>query len=383
MRIFEWKRTSTYCLMFIACGAVSGMLGPCLIYLAHLSNSTVTGISVLFTARGIGNILGALVAARMYDRFTGHHYLIAMLGIMIVATLLVPFSTSLWMLIGLFVLLGASEVSINTGGNLMMLWLHREKVESYVTALHLSYSLGAMVAPLIFVAMNWLGGSYGWGIWLIGLYSILFPILLFKQPTPVLDTPSDTQTEVPKNQTKLFVSFLVVIFLYVGMEVTVAGWISTYGTLKGLTTDNAAVLATWFFMAMSLGRLIFVPLLRFLAVVPCVYILMLVCGVSILAMSVGSEKGHMLELIVFGLGFGCSALFPMIFSFANRILTLTGKRTGIIFFCCGLGALVAPSLTGPLIEVLGVDSFPILLLVLLAFFVSSWTYVLRLAKRYE
>ncbi|ADZ89313.1 MFS transporter [Marinomonas mediterranea] len=380
MRIFEWKRTVTYCLMFIACGAVSGMLGPCLIYLANRSDSSVAEISVLFTARGIGNILGALVASRMYDRFSGHHYLVAMLVIMISATLLVPFSTALWVLIGLFVLLGASEVSVNTGGNLMMLWLHREKVESYVTALHLSYSLGAMVAPLIFVAMNGLGGSYGWGIWLIGLYSVLFPILLLKQKTPVLETSSSIQSDEPKKQTKLFGAFLFVIFLYVGIEVTVAGWISTYGSLMGMSEDSAVVLATWFFMAMSLGRLIFVPLLRWLALVPCVYALMCVCAVSILGINVSGSSEGMLAMLVFGLGFGCSALFPMIFSFANRILTLTGKRTGIIFFCCGLGALVAPSLTGPLIDAFGVGSFPILLMILFGFFVLSWTYVLKLAK---
>lgn len=32
MKIHEWKRTATYYAMFIVCGAVSGMLGPSLVF---------------------------------------------------------------------------------------------------------------------------------------------------------------------------------------------------------------------------------------------------------------------------------------------------------------------------------------------------------------
>ena len=379
MKIHEWKRTATYYAMFIVCGAVSGMLGPSLVYLADLAQATVSQISVLFMARGIGNILGALLASRMYDRFAGHHYLILMLVCVIAGLWMIPFATSLTVLIAIFFLLGASEVSLNTGGNLMMLWLHREKVGAYVTFLHLCYSMGAMIAPMIFVFSMWLSGDFGWGFWLIALYSCLFPILLARQVSPAFPVSSGQDSVAPEKQTLRFYAYLWVVFLYVSFEISIAGWISTYGVLSGWDQEHAALLSTWFFLALSLGRLCFIPLQRWLTERQCVTGLLVISVLSSVAM-IWLTNIH-LGWVAFGLGFGCSALFPLMFSFANSILVLTGRRTGLVFVCCGLGALVAPSLSGPIIDHLGVTAFPWLLLLLALLLVGSWGRLVRIAGR--
>lgn len=379
MRIHEWKRTATYYAMFIVCGAVSGMLGPSLVYLADLAQASVSQISILFTARGIGNILGALLASRMYDRFAGHHYLILMLVCVIAGLFMIPFASNLTMLIAVFFLLGASEVSLNTGGNLMMLWLHREKVGSYVTFLHLCYSTGAMIAPMIFVFSMWLSGDFGWGFWLIALYSCLFPILLSQQSSPTFSASASHDAVTPEKQSVRFHAYLWVVFLYVSFEISIAGWISTYGVLSGWDQEHAAILSTWFFLALSLGRLLIVPLQAWLTEQQCISGLLMISGLSALAMT-GMASGH-LSWIAFGLGLGCSALFPLMFSFANNILVLTGRRTGMVFVCCGLGALVAPSLSGPIIDQLGVSAFPWLLVLLVLGLVWCWLRLVRISNQ--
>lgn len=379
MKINEWQRTATYYAMFILCGAVSGMLGPSLVYLADIAQASVSQISVLFMARGIGNIVGALVASRMYDRFAGHHYLLAMLVIVIAGLVGIPYASNLTVLVVIFFLLGASEVSLNTGGNLMMLWLHREKVGAYVTFLHLCYSAGAMIAPLIFVVSMGVSGDFGVGFWMIALYGLIFPLLLVRQKSPTFQASGTSESVASDKQQSRFIAYLWVIFLYVSFEITIAGWISTYGVLQGWHQDDAAILSTWFFLALSVGRLIVIPLQSWLAEKVCIY--------SFMAMSVGFSvlliilPTDYLSLVALGLGLGCSALFPMLFAFANGILTLTGRRTGIMFVCCGSGALVAPSLSGPIIGVLGVSAFPMLLLALSLLLVWRWHALVRIALR--
>lgn len=368
----ELTRTTLYCAMFIAVGSVSGLLGPSLIYLANLINASVAEISIVFSARAFGNILGALVAGRMFDRWQGHHYLIVMLLCVIAGLLLVPFSTSLFMLVVLFFLLGASEVSVNAGGNMMMLWLHKEKVSSYVTILHLCYSAGCMLAPLILVFAQWTGHGYGAGYWMVALYALLLPVFLWRQPSPTFEARASEVVPATKQQAT-FLAFLTVIFLYVGFEITIAGWISTYAIMSGEDQNAAAILVTWFFVSLSLGRLFSVFLLRWITPRQGIYSL-LVVSFSGSLMMVFSDAS--LVMIALWLGLGCSAFFPMLFSYANSIMALDGKRTGYVFVCCGLGALVAPSLTGPIIEAFSAAAFPYLLLILALLMALSW---LRLA----
>ncbi len=378
MTINEWQRTATYYAMFILCGAVSGMLGPSLVYLADIAQASVSQISVLFMARGIGNILGALLASRMYDRFQGHHYLIAMLVIVITGLVGIPYADSLTVLVVIFFLLGASEVSLNTGGNLMMLWLHREKVGSYVTFLHLCYSAGAMIAPLIFVVSMSLSGDFGVGFWMIAVYGLLFPFLLVRQKSPTFQASGATESVASDKQQSRYIAYLWVVFLYVSFEITIAGWISTYGVLKGWHQDQAAILSTWFFLALSVGRLVAVPLQSWLSEKACIYGFM---GISVgFALLLNVLPTSQLSWVALGLGLGCSALFPMLFAFANSILTLTGRRTGIVFVCCGSGALVAPSLSGPIIEGLGVSAFPVLLLGLALLLLWRWHVLVKVAQ---
>jgi MFS transporter, FHS family, Na+ dependent glucose transporter 1 len=364
----ELARTSLYFAMFLAAGAVSGLLGPSLVYLAGLIDASVAEISIVFTARAIGNILGALLAGRMFDRLQGHHYLIVMLLCVIAGLVLVPFSTNLTMLVVLFFLLGAAEVSVNAGGNMMMLWLHKEKVGSYVTILHLCYSSGCMLAPLILVFAEWTGQSYGTGYWMVALYALILPFLLWRQPSPRFEARASEVVPATK-QKATFIAFLTVIFLYVGFEITIAGWITTYAVLSGEDQNSAAILVTWFFVSLSLGRLFSVILLRWITPGQGIYGL-LVISVSGSLMMILSDAS--LVVIALWLGLGCSAFFPMLFSYANSIMSLNGKRTGFIFVCCGLGALVAPSLTGPIIEMFSVTAFPYLLLVLAVLMMLSW-----------
>jgi|TARA_A100001518_G_C1225014_1_gene72372 fucose permease len=361
--ISEYHRrlTWSYFGLFIAIGMTGGLLGPALPHLAQASGSTMSQIAILFTARAVGNMSGAMVTGLLMDRLNGHRVLLMMGGLAVVGLALAPLSPLLMLLTLLFMLLGFAEVSLNAGGNTLLLWLHGDAAGPNVSALHFCFSFGNMLTPLIMIAALSLTGQFHLTFWIVGvsLAAMLWPLSRFASPTmSTMVTPLDNVAPIKHRDPVLLGLFLLLFAVYVGIEITFAGWVTAYGTLSGLTTEQAALLATLFWLALSAGRLMAIPLLR-------------ICSpwhvlTGCLALGLSASAGlhaHWLPLSVGALLFGlsASAFFPTLFALCNQSIVMLGRTTGAIFTAAGCGALIIPSLTGPLLDIVGARAFPILL----------------------
>ncbi|TBR42733.1 MFS transporter [Marinomonas agarivorans] len=372
----EISRTALYCLMILTVGMVSGSLGPSLVYLSDLVDASVSQISIVFTVKALGSILGAYIAGRAFDRFSGHMYLLIMACIVVVTLFLVPFSNGLVILSIIFFIMGFAEVSMNTGCNLLTIWVNKDKAGTAMLMVQLAYSVGTMIAPLILVFGGWLGGDYGTGYWLIALYTLIFPFVLWRSPSPTYrEANTDGQPQVFNKA--FFTCFLFMVFMYVGFEVSVAGWISTYAKLNGMPQTEAALLVTLFFLAFAAGRLLSVPILRWvsLPLIMAFLLAMSVAGSVLIAFSILP-----ITVVALLLGAGCSAVFPMLFTFGNEVVALTGKLTGYIFTFCGVGAMVMPSAIGPLIDWYGASIYPYVLIIMSLILWASWLSLQKLAN---
>ncbi|WP_016916459.1 MFS transporter [Vreelandella stevensii] len=358
---YHRRLTWTYFGLFIAIGMTGGLLGPALPHLASASGSSMSQIAVLFTARAVGNMSGALVTGALMDRFNGHRVLLIM-GVLTVAGLaLAPLSPLLVLLALLFMLLGFSEVSLNAGGNTLLLWLHRDAAGPNVSALHFCFSVGNMLTPLVMVAALSLTGQFHWTFWVVGLCvaGMLWPLSRFASPTmPAPSSPSSSIGEHKHRDPLLLGIFMVLFALYVGIEVTFAGWVTAYGALSGVSGEQATLLATLFWLALSAGRLLAIPLLRW-----CAPWQVLVGCLAIGLSAAGGWHAGVLSLAPGALLFGlsASAFFPTLFALCNHTMVMRGRTTGAIFTAAGCGALIIPSLTGPLLDTAGPGAFPVLL----------------------
>ncbi len=195
-----------------------------------------------------------MVTGLLMDRFNGHRVLV-MMGVLAVAGLaLAPLSPLLLLLTLLFMLLGFAEVSLNAGGNTLLLWLHRDAAGPNVSALHFCFSFGNMLTPLIMIAALSLTGQFHLTFWIVAasVAAMLWPLSRFVSPSlPTVD-PNPTSLATLKHRDPLLLGLFMLLFsLYVGIEITFAGWVTAYGTLSGLTTEHAALLATLFWLALS------------------------------------------------------------------------------------------------------------------------------------
>lgn len=354
--------THRYFLVMLAVGMSGGLLGPALPHLAAMTGSTMGQISVLFTARALGNILGSLLSGRLVDRFPGHRVLAAMLVLMAAGLAAVPFSQGLAVLTAVVFLLGLAEVSANAGANTLLLWAHGRQAPPWISALHFCFGLGNTLVPLVLVAVLALTGHFAWAFWAVALYALLLLWPLAGLPSPTAPAAREEEAPMPPADGWRLALFLFMFGLYVGMEITFAGWVTAYATLAGMPSEEAALLATLFWLALSAGRLLAIPLLRRFSP----WWVLRGCLALGLASGLALQLGW-LPLAVVSLLFGlaASAIFPTLFGLSNQLMTVNGRTTGRIFLAAGVGAMAVPSLAGPLLERAGTGAFPLLLMALL------------------
>lgn len=355
--------TLTYFLVLIAIGMSGGLLGPALPHLAEATGSSMGQIAVLFTARALGNMLGSVISGLLIDRFSGHRVLVAMLVLMAMGLAAVPFSQTLVMLTALIFVLGFAEVSLNAGSNTLLLWTHGTASAPWISALHFCFGFGNMAVPLVLVAVLTLTGQFAWAFWLVALFGLmlLWPLARQASPRPLVDKHHD-KPATPRPDPLLLAIFMLMFGLYVGLEITFAGWATAYGTLSGLHPQDAAMLVTLFWLTLSAGRLLAIPLLRLFSP----WTVLSGCLGLGLATALSLHFAWLpLSLMALLFGLSASAIFPTLFGLSNQLITMSGRTTGLIFLSAGIGALAVPSLTGPMLEWAGTRAFPLLLATLM------------------
>ena len=368
--------TYRYFLVMLAVGMSGGLLGPALPHLAAMTDSTMGQISVLFTARALGNMLGSLLVGRLVDRFSGHRVLVAMLLLMAAGLAVVPISQGLAMLTGVIFLLGLAEVSANAGTNTLLLWAHGKDSPPWISALHFCFGLGNTLVPLVLVVA--LTDHVAWAFWAVALYALLLLWPLAQLESPRLPASSDDTAPMPSPDNWRLGLFLFMFGLYVGTEITFAGWVTAYATLRGMPGEDAAVLATLFWLALSVGRLLAIPLLRHFSP----WWVLRGCLTLGLASSLALQWDAMpLAVVSLLFGLAASAIFPTLFGLSNQLMAMNGRTTGMIFLAAGSGAMAVPTLAGPLLEQAGTRSFPLLLMALMGLLALS-LFTLRARVRH-
>lgn len=361
-RLSSWRPTATYFLIFIGIGMMGGILGPALPFLADQTGSSMSQIAILFTARALGNMAGSILSGYMLDHVKGHSVVLGMAVLALLGLIFMPASPLLWAMTLLVGMMGFAEMSMNTSCNVMVMWWHRGRSGPVISTLHFCFGLGSMVVPLIVMLAIQQGVSAIWAFWFVAAYLLVTVSLLGPQHSPNNPVKGDSQQQNRPYDRLVFLGLLVLFGLYVGMEITFAGWVTTYGVMTGMTASDAAFLVSVFWFSLSGGRLLAIPLLRLRLFTPLLYGCFILSFLMTLALFLEALP---IVLITFIYGLAVAAIFPTLFTLGNELMSLNGKRTGTIFFSVGLGALIAPSVTGPMIEHFGARALPLLLMAML------------------
>jgi MFS transporter, FHS family, Na+ dependent glucose transporter 1 len=291
-----------------------------------------------------------MIAGRFYDRQPGNPVMAGSLILISIMLLLTPIIPVLWLLAIILFLLGVGEGCLDVGGNTLLMWLHREKVGPFMNGLHFMFGVGSLISPIIIAEMALLSGDIIWGYWVVALLLIPVIIWLLKLPSPKNVPLAEDHPHQKINY--LLVGMIVLFFgLYVGAEASYGNWIFTYTiNLNLMGPTYAAYLTSLFWGALTLGRLVSIPLaIRFR---PAVILFSDIVGVLI---SVGliilwPNSVPVLWIGTFGAGFSNASVFPMMLVFAQRRMRII---TSWFFIGASVGGMILPWIIGQFFESVG------------------------------
>lgn len=374
-KIMDRKIFKTICYFsaFMMMGMFGAILGPTLPELAQQTNSPLKSMSILFTIRALGGLLGSFVGGQLYDKVKGHPIIGAMLIIVAILLALVPTLKTLSILILLFLILGICNNVSNIGGNTLLIWIHQEKVTSYMNALHFFFGFGALIAPLIVAQVITFNYGIEWAYWLLAMIILPAGILFLFVPSPAVKKVSN-KTNGKISNPLLTVSIILFLFFWVGIEVGFGGWIYSYALKTGLTDKaGAAYLISIFWGAFTISRLLSIPLAIRIRPVTFLYINLIGTLVSISCITLFPGSYMALLIGTGGAGIFMASVFPTTFSFSERRMVISARVTSWFFIGGSIGAMTIPWLMGQVIETQSIKIMNILLgTLLLTLITLTW-----------
>ena len=314
--------------------------------------------------RAMGYLFSALWIGFLYDKFRGHPMMGLALLSLCILNAFIPTSSSLLALGSLFLLSGIGAAFADIGGNTLIMRMYGSKGGPYLNALHFSFGLGAVMAPLVVAYFLKQTGAIEWSYWSLSLYILPLAvwILLSKSPERKQKEAADPRPDtLSKKSLALIVGFF---FFYACCELSFSGWIYTYAITIGLADKiTAAYLTSVFWGAITLGRLAVIPLSR--RFLPNKLLLAHLIGavVSISYIYLKASDPYALWAGTFCFGLSLSSIFPTMLAFVERRVPVSGKYNGWFFTGASSGAMVAPWLVGQGFEPIGPSILPLTILI--------------------
>ena len=343
---------------FVALGLVAASLGPTLNGLAAQTGVAISQISLLITARALGYFAGSLFCGRLYDRLPGHPLMAGMLLLMAVCIALVPALTIFWLLVGLLWVVGIAEAVVDVGGNAMIGWVHGAQVGPYMNALHFFFGAGALISPLIVGLVLRYTGGISWSYWLLAALIVPSALWTLWMASPVIPSQHSVDATgviqpVTHNRGLVLLAVIFMLF-YVGAEVSFGSWISTYAvTMRLATQETAAYLTSVFWGALTVGRLLSIPVAVRLRPRAILLMDVLGCIVSVGLILLLPQSVAALWVGAAGLGLFMASIFPTVLSWAGRRMTMSGNVTSWFLVGASMGAVILPSIIGWLFDISG------------------------------
>jgi MFS transporter, FHS family, glucose/mannose:H+ symporter len=332
--------------VFVLVGVANTILGPLLPVLAQRWVISDRQLGALFLAEFCGGFTGAITSTQLARRFSAHW--ITRIGLLLIAAGFVGLTT--FSRLGATMCIGLVGIGIgfaNPSITVMVSDAVPEHRAAIFNLLNFAWGVGAITAPnLVLAAMGHSAFSVsqmlrGFAL-VVAIASILMPKI---SASPRAEPPS--HQNLPAGTLPLIVVCGVLIFLYVGVETGIAGWLPTFALrIHHFTDERMALLQDTFWTTFLLGRLCAPAFLRVLSerVLLTISLLLAMIGsVGLLAL----ESSAMLFFAVAIIGIGCAAVFPTAIAILSQQLAAhTGSKLGFIFAAAGLGAAAVPFCVG-------------------------------------
>ena len=355
--------TTAYYLAFIILGLTTAISGPSLPTLAENTSTGVGQISLIFVFGSFGYLVGSYFGGRAFDRIPGHKLMAGVLLLMGIASVFIPISNTLGVLLLFMFLSGLATGTLDVGCNTLLLWTHGEESGPFINGLHFFFGVGAFIAPLLLVKVLVTTGTINWTYWTFAILCLPIAIWLWFLPEPSHQMHSAENKKTPLPLIPVLLCSIL-FFLYVGLELSFGNWIYTYAlTLDLGTTITAAYLTSAFWGMFTVGRLLGVWVSTRARPKTIIFMDLLGCAIGTLIIMAWKDSTPALWIGTVALGLSMASIFPTIFMLAGEKMLITGTIAGWLLVGSGAGSMAIPWLIGQLFALTGPSQMTTVLLV--------------------
>ncbi|MHB1936293.1 MAG: MFS transporter [Acidobacteriaceae bacterium] len=325
---------------FVATGLGTTLLGCILPALHSAWNLTDARAGFLFACQFTGASLGALLVRKDFFRSLQYGYL-TMVASAVVLGLVHGFAApGVFFAFGLG--LGWAMTSISMVGGTVF-----ERPGAALSLLNASWILGAALSPEI--ASRWARRWPPMSIYFVVAIGFAAVGLVLCRYRSCLVGSRVSPSRAMERATPWgpIAGFSLLAFLYVGVEVSIGGWMMTYvHRLPVARGFWAALIASCFWIALLCGRLIAPAVLLRVSESRLLAATMMAACLSVLSILLNRSPEAILLSTVFA-GLTLAPIFPLCVS---RVLVLTNQspQTKWLFSFAGMGGSVLPWMTGRL-----------------------------------
>ena len=333
---------------FLVAGTATVMLGPLLPQLMEHWHIQDAQAGTLFTADFVGQLCGAWIAARNLRASLICGSILSAAGC--IALLSLGFGAAHVALFCIGVGLGTGL----TAGNILAGTTLPSARARLLVILNVAWGLGAIACPLL-ISLTSAGGMR---LFFFVMTALLLAASLLSFAIPRASAsdrysissasgerkPALTESPWPLPLLPLL-AFSTAMFLYVGVENSLGGWIPSYA-IRSSPSLQASSISIYFWVAELVGRLLVAALMTVLSEAvlyrSCLALLLVTEG--LLCSIANPSAFSVITLTILG-GFTLAPVFPLLVSF---MLARTGnhKRLGPLFASASVGGAVLPWLTG-------------------------------------
>jgi len=249
------------------------------------------------------------------------------------------------------ILLGIGAMCLNLGNTLIPMVLFPGNPAAALNLGNVFFGIGAFITPfLVGMLLNRLGYK---PTGTIIAFILLAPVVLaILASYPAVQKSGLTLAGAVGNAFGLLANPAVIIaalalFCYIGLEVSMGGWITTYATAEGFDAKGASMVLSSFWIGLMVARLVTSQFVTPANGVMVITVLAVIAAVSIgLMIATSSKSVAALSVVITGLAFG--PLFPTIVgvTFSKIDPSLYGSTFGIIFAVGLLGGSTIPAAIG-------------------------------------
>lgn len=348
----------------LSIGVVANIVGPALPAMQRQFGMTLGQGGLVLAGQSIGLVLTVAVGGYLADRFGKRLYLLAggcLITAGMAATLL---ARSFEAVFACMILAGTGFGAYEAGINALCADTNASDQGRAMNMAHMFFGLGAIAGPVLTTAS--LRFFHAWQP--VFAFAALLPVvvsflLLDSRGMHFAGTAGGRVQKAPYASPFLWLSALSIL-LYVGVEVSVAGWLPTFWRkLPGSGFIAAPLTATLFWLTLAIGRLVAGRVAdrlgfgRYLA---------LTAGAAALTALLWWAFGTPIATLAAALlmGFFLAGVYPTVTVAATtRYPGSTGQVAGLLALFAGLGGALIPSGIGQVATKIGIKRLPLFIAV--------------------